>query len=424
MTTIRAFQHQLRRNAAAGIFHVLDRCANLAPAAPNRGATGRRAIIIPPGAAGSLGDEAMFQGLRSLLERSGFEEITVASLGRPLEAGYLERGSSPVRMRSVVLRGYTRQLVEFAALARSHSHCFVIGADVMDGFYSLHVTRSRCQLASIAAHLGLETAITGFSLRDDVPAACVRALRETDRRVRLLMRDAVSLERARRHGLRGELVADLAFLLQPDPTTVCAKETRAWAERERAEGRIVLGVNANYLLVEKIAASAEECVAVYADLLARLSVLHPKLSLLLIPHDLRSAQHKVSDLDLCRMISARLPATQHSYVVDGCRSAAEIKEIVTCADLIFTGRMHLAIASLGRAVPAVAVAYQGKFEGFYRHFGLSGMQLPPDELKATESAAQFLSAQINQRTELAQKIAGALPSVLELSRRNLAGISK
>ena len=413
MKALRNLQHSLRRQAASGVFHALHQCATRSTA------TGRRAIIVPPGAAGSLGDEAMFFGLLAMLENAGFEHITVASLSGPVPAHYL----SSEKVKSVELRGYTSRLFAFAALAREHTHCFIIGADVMDGFYSLEATRVRCHLATLAAVRGLETAVTGFSLRTDVPAASVRDLGQTDRRVRFLLRDEISLERFQKlFPGRGELVADLAFMLQPIADTDCVAKTRAWCAAEHARGRIVLGVNANYLLVEKIAANADECVRVYAELLDALSAKHPEFSLLLIPHDLRRAREKVSDLDLCRMIAAKIPEPlrANSYVVEDCRFAGEIKELVTFADLVFTGRMHLAIACHGRGVPAAAVVYQGKFEGFYRHFGLTGLQIEPGDLAKLEVSIPWLSAHLAAHRELRAKISARLPEVLALSQLNVS----
>src|SRR5574344_391976 len=71
-----------------------------------------------------------------------------------------------------------------------------------------------------------------------------------------------------------------------------------------------------------------------------------------------------------------------SYVL----SAPELKALCGHLDCLFTSRMHLAIAALGRGKPVAAFAYQGKFTGLFRHFDL------PEDLILPSTAVDRLGA--------------------------------
>ena len=86
-----------------------------------------------------------------------------------------------------------------------------------------------------------------------------------------------------------------------------------------------------------------------------------------------------NDLEVLREFRSILePELQAStrLIEEKC-SARQVKAISGHCDLILSGRMHLAIASLGQGVPVVCLTYQDKFEGLMEHFGLKGNTFLP-----------------------------------------------
>jgi polysaccharide pyruvyl transferase WcaK-like protein len=88
---------------------------------------------------------------------------------------------------------------------------------------------------------------------------------------------------------------------------------------------------------------------------------------------------------------------------------------------VVTGRMHLAIGSLGAGVPVMCIVYQGKFEGLMSHFDLpSDALISVAELADISSATAKIVSFIDRTDALKEQVSARLPSVLEHSRRNFA----
>jgi polysaccharide pyruvyl transferase WcaK-like protein len=101
----------------------------------------------------------------------------------------------------------------------------------------------------------------------------------------------------------------------------------------------------------------------------------------------------------------------------------QLKAIAGLADGVLTGRMHLAIASLGMGVPVVALTYQGKFEGLFRHFDLpSWLLLSPAQTLRPGLLEQTLERFIDELPSLRTSVAAHWPTVLAASQRNLANL--
>ena len=94
-----------------------------------------------------------------------------------------------------------------------------------------------------------------------------------------------------------------------------------------------------------------------------------RVSWLLLPHDFRGER---GDNAALAPLAQRVGATLGERVLHAGEplSAAQLKAMAGVTDGIVTGRMHLAIAALGRGVPVAALTYQDKFQGLWTHFDL------------------------------------------------------
>lgn len=359
------------------------------------------ALVIPPAGPGSAGDEAMLRALVAALGRAG-EAVAVARVapgGSPVPAG----------CRAV-------EAPWAAARTPRWGRVIVVGADVMDGFYGPEVARERVGLLVEAAAAGAGTSLVGASLNPDPHPSALEALRSLPPSARVCWRDPRSRRRAGDLlGRSGTLTSDLAFLLRPDRWG--ARGVLAWVDARRGEGRRVVGVNANGLLPRLATGwSLASAARAHADLIAAMCAGAPDLAVVLIPHDNRPGADDGA-------LATRVHALLGPVVARRCRVArglgpAAIKALCGRLELVVSGRMHLAVAALGAGTPAVCMAYQGKVEGLFEHFGLDGPIFAPDDLARPEALAG-VALDALESPRLAGRIRRALPSVLALAMGNV-----
>jgi len=217
-----------------------------------------------------------------------------------------------------------------------------------------------------------------------------------------------------------ELVADVAFMLEPSPETDKVQSVYRWVEAERQAGRAVIGVNANHILLEQVQGlTPERLVNAYAAALHEITQRYLTVSFLLVPHDIRG---RVSDVMLAEAIYAAVPedVRAHCKIIPTPCKPAEIKAMVAGLEFVLSGKMHLAIAALGQGVPVACIAYQDKFEGLFQHFELDGLTIQPQDVVEPGKLAAFFIEKYEQREALAAQVRRRLPAVRELSRQSLA----
>ncbi|MEZ4389352.1 MAG: polysaccharide pyruvyl transferase family protein [Candidatus Krumholzibacteriia bacterium] len=385
-----------------------------------------RALVFPAAGVGSLGDEAMLMAAGRILRRHGVEQLTVLSYGPGAPWPPVGDFDDVISLGERYGADFWGTCDDVLAACATATHLLIQGADVMDGYYSPYECFRRCVYARIAAAAGLRTTIGGFSYNASPHPRSVRTLAAVPAAVRLVARDPVSWRRL--VGLIGRPVhagADMAFLLGGAVGSATVERHVRWVESQRAEGRLVLGVNANYLVApgHREGDVGRDLIDAYAAGLAPLLDAAAPVSLLLLPHDYRAMAGRYSDGELLAAVADRLPASLAGCVrpVRERLDAAEAKALAGKVDAVISGRMHLAIAALGQGIPAAGVTYQGKFEGLYEHFGLTGQSLAPTDLLAG-GLAPFLQGFLAQRAQLATTIAARLPQVQELAGVSFANL--
>ena len=294
-----------------------------------------------------------------------------------------------------------------------------MGTDVLDGYYSEQRSLRRIALAELAAETGARTTMVGFSFNGEPKATCVEAMRNLPPQVQLCCRDPFSLARVERWAERpARLVADAAFLLEPATGSELVSLVSQWVRVQRLDSRIVVGINANSLLLRKgVLAGSDQVASIYGRGLTEVFSRNGHLSFLLMPHDFRGA---INEISLMAAIWEALPpeVRDRSLVPPTPFSAAEAKAMCTELDLVFTGRMHLAIAALSQGIPACCVSYQDKMEGLFRHFELDGMTIMPDQVVQPGVLADFLIGMIEERSEYQERIRARLPKIRRLAQAN------
>lgn len=330
-------------------------------------------LLIIPGDAqtliGSRGDEAMLVAAsRVARAKKSVKEYLVAC-----EFSAAERNAACLGMRAISVWGRLSMPFRFLRTIKLErpGTALIMGADMMDGYYSPITSLRMVIAADLLARSGARTSFLGFSWNED-PAPIMRiAFRFLHRSVRVNLRDDISLQRFMNFtSMPAKLVADTAFLLEPAELSGQDSEIAGWVGEQRNAGRRCIAVNFHPMLFtkERVNQDLPRLIEKFSSLInsyARAS--GESLSWLLMPHDDREEagdMRAMAALYACLSEEARATA----LLVNVPPRADSIKKILSNVDGVVTGRMHMAIAALGSGVPVMALAYQGKFAGLMQHF--------------------------------------------------------
>ncbi|GAA4741846.1 hypothetical protein GCM10023328_23810 [Modestobacter marinus] len=400
--------HRIWRRAvvASGLPSLVDRRIIRSRVRAEPRVRGRHLLLAAPGG-GNVGDQAM---LESVLENTAGPVTLVvpdpAAVELPeefrqrvevLEIPHLVYGTGADHRASVAAFG--RALAGAAQLS-------VLGADVMDGRYSLPASVRRSNLARAAARAGVDTRIIGFSWSDRARVAARRSLAGAARDgVRLLLRDPISAERARADGIAPvEEVADVVFAAR----TV---DGSAADELLRDVTRPVALVNVSGLLADRVD-QTEEYVRIVEHLRGR------GLHVLVIPHVDREQS---GDMAPCAALMARVGELPDVSGVPSILSPAQVRGLTARASVTVTGRMHLAVMSLLNGVPALTLASQGKVEGLMQLFGTPELRI--DAVPGFSAVvAEVIDRVLPEDSAARQSIRQALPGVVAMGQRNTADL--
>lgn len=370
--------------------------------------SGSRAILIAPPGAGNIGDAAL---VGAFLENVA-GPITVISRYPgdfripPELAGRVQL----VALGSLIYGGlpsFVRDLRRFRALLADASSVSVVGADIMDGAYNFRASTSRAVVARSAAAAGVNTRVLGFSWNGKAHKDAVAQLRAADRAgVALYLRDPLSVERALRDSLNAHPAADIVFTARSvDP---------ARAERELAG----IPTEQGFAIVNVSGLIENDQTAAYVEIIRGLR--GRGLGVVLLPHVIKKGP---DDLAACRRVHAALGDTTGVAFVEEVLTPAEVRGFTERATITVTGRMHLAIMSLMKGVPAVTLATQGKVEGLMAMFELPYLCVEPGDGLA-DRVGSALERILADRDAVSAAILGKLPAVTALAEENFAGLPR
>lgn len=370
--------------------------------------SGPDVLIAPPGR-GNIGDQALVEAFAESV--AGPVVVVVRDRRDFLVPDHLRGRVSVLPLPALIYGtavGRARDLQRLRPVLATASSVSIIGADVMDGAYVLRASVNRAALAERLVQLGWPVRIIGFSWNASPHPAALRALaRASSARVRLLVRDPRSAERARSDGLAVTETADIVFLARSRDPEGAAE----WMPRERPYALL----NASGLVSEGGSALAEYG-RIVDDLVAR------GLDVLVVPHVSRPG---ADDLPLCSAIAEQGHADHGDRVrlIPTLLAPATIRSLAAGARVVVTGRMHLAVMSLMSGVPAITVATQGKVEGLMDLFEAPELCVQPGEgLDARVIAA--LDAVLTGAEDIRVRLGDRVHAVTELARQNVEGLDE
>lgn len=378
-------------------------------------------ILLPPYSPGSYGDAAVVTSFVENLAKSGAERIALIKYQEADDWSFIKGIDEFFCLEDYFHYHAWKIRFSFCDMISRYEKFFVLGTDVMDGYYSVEDSLQRIYLAHTGSQTGRPTRIVSFSFNAHPDPSCTTALRELPETVKLFARDPVSKGRLERELQRSvTLTADIAFLLEPQSGGLVSTKVIEWIDKQQKEGAVVVGINSNHVLIEKYPElTIDGLVKAYQRAIQEISSRYPEIRFLFIPHDIRG---DTSDVVIAKAIFDALPEhiQQLSEIVPLPCPTAEIKYIVSKLAFVLSGKMHLAIACLSQGIPVACIAYQDKFEGLFQHFDLDDMTIAPEELPIPGKLSQFFVDRFTKRQELAKQIQSRLPEVIQLAKKNLA----
>lgn len=303
------------------------------------------------------------------------------------------------------------------------SNVVILGADCMDGFYSPFISLTLLALHDLCSRTkGIKSTLLGFSFNDHPYKPLIKAYNSLPTNVILNLRDEISLGRfIKRVSHKANLVADAAFMLVPDSDFLEYSKLKNWIFTRHKQGIThVIGFNFHPMLRKyKDSEEIKNDALILAKNLSCILRSDRSINFVLIPHDDRNL---LTDNMMLEVIAKYLYSqgfNERVYYISHVYRASQLKAICGLLDGLVSSRMHLAIAALGQKKSVLAVTYQGKFEGLYRHFCLStDYLLTPTDFMSDKMIYKFHSY-ISHLSELTICVQKNLDKVIKLSERNL-----
>lgn len=312
--------------------------------------------LYPPG---SYGDDAMVLSLFDQIDL-GESVLYVAEqkIHYPEKNYQFSQIFHPIKSRklsSIVAFMLTIKILWFSNLKKTS--VYLIGADVVDGYYGLYYPNVILKLIKYLSNCGFTVTLVGSSFSEDGNSYVARELSSLSSRksVRICIRDRNSLSRLM-HIAPGKynLVADVAALMLP-----AAGEDTKYI---RHNGNLHIGLNVG--LRDSMKGWSTEQIA--GELKLWCNLLQQKITIVCIPHDTRG--NYGGDLEPLLLIKKHLEGFPIDVIVPKIGGAKEAKFCVSMLDIVVTRRMHLAVAALSCGVKVIGIGYANKFEGQFEHY--------------------------------------------------------
>lgn len=309
-------------------------------------------------------------------------------------------------------------IAELLNIIQNAENLYVVGADIVDGYYDPLLPCTWLIWANHAGKIGVNSRIIGFSFNRNPHPSSMLSIKLFTKHVKVFIRDPISLKRFESHFPgKAHITADIAFLLEPSQVS---DDFSQWKYLNAINNKIVIGVNFNFHAFRDLSIlySAKELSSLIARNLPR-EVHGRACSYVLIPHDLKESS---GDLSILKDLADSLKDINISNYFYYSRDPREIKSVTQNLDLLISGRMHLAIAALGSGIPTIGIEYQDKFGGLFTMFGLLdfGLLIRPDEC-LSNSLAERIAESIDSISMIRERIKENVIKVNDLARINIKG---
>lgn len=256
------------------------------------------------------------------------------------------------------------QYVKFVRLLQKYSDLYIIGADILDGVYEIN--KQRFRILSLSHNLGVNSHITGFSIRNNPSAFFIKRIKKELRYSKVKARDVESYNRL--VSILGEKnvleTVDIAFACNYNTNFVLPEVVSSWIKQQKYNGKRVIAFCPNTIHAKKM--GLNNYLEAQIQLLREFEKYN--CSILFLYHDLRKYSLNINDEELSKMLSYYFGSC--GLYVPNISDGYVMKSYIKECDFTVTGRMHFGISGYTFGLPMFGISYFGKFEGVQHLFGI------------------------------------------------------
>ena len=369
---------------------------------------------------GSRGDEAMiYSSLKILEEKYNINNFYFITATEKAQKELDDKGYKGIYAWKGLFSIYH---IYKAIMLLKPSHIVIIGADCMDGYYNKNVSFILMAIASLCQKHCISYNLLGFSFNSKPSFLLKLCYHFCSSEVIFNIRDYYSLQSFKKFtSKKARLVADMAFLLEPNSNFEEYKIYHDWFKEQKKMNKIIIGFNFHPMLKKKQNMNEinSACMQL-ANMLIQILQMHKDCSFIFIPHANRA---KLSDTVVLPIIANLIRAhgyEQRILEIKDVYHADQIKAIIKFCDATICSRMHLAIAALSSNIPVMAATYQDKFQGLFKHYDLSpSLLLSPSEFLSPKFVITFEQLLTN-RTKIMEALIKKQEYIRSLSALNIS----
>lgn len=301
-----------------------------------------------------------------------------------------------------------------------HSTVYVIGADIMDGTYGRSLTLQRLRLLKLAASLGLNAQVSGFSISNKILPVVKKNMLDLSDSVVIKSRDVESYQRMLSFipERNTALTNDIAFIC-PDLPEVYRKAAFSnyleWCNLIHSKGMKIIAVCPNSIQARK--SGIDNYIEGLQVLLNKFLEME-RFAFVFLYHDIRPLCGNDTDSTISKVLYDFFVAKGiDCYYTDAVKNGVEVKGYLSSVDFTVTGRMHFGISGLTYGKPMFGISYANKFEGMVKLFDVNPQHclVNYDELKSVNGEVGLF---INNYAAIKSNVAKNLEQVRQDTRSN------
>lgn len=295
----------------------------------------------------------------------------------------------------------------------------IIGADLLDNGYGGERSEATLSVAAEAKALGLNVIVNSFSMRS-IPSDRLKSMLKmvSKNGESFWVRDPLSLSRLTEAGfMKAKLSADIAFLLKPEPINL---QNESILKLISNNNHKLIGININPICLRNF----KDGPVAFRNLMYNAMIKlyqQKKYYFILIP------SHSPDDVNFMLPIYDEMLKVNNNCctILRPIPSATHVKTILGSCEHVFTGRLHIAILTIGMKKPVTCFPYQGKFEGQLNHFGIDDCIFDSKYLPDTvDDLVEFVNRRVNVSSIISNKICESFETVRGLALKNFESINK
>ncbi|OQW92652.1 MAG: hypothetical protein BWK78_01030 [Thiotrichaceae bacterium IS1] len=209
-------------------------------------------------------------------------------------------------------------------------------------------------------------------------------------------------------------IPDVAFVLETEPPVAALLES---IEQFKTQGQIIVGINISGLLYNG-GESAHRQFGLNSDYrkmmsnIIKMFLAYDKIIVVLVPHVFSDKSLVESDPQACDLIREqfREDYPHRVFLVEDHLNHKQVKYLIGRCDFFLGARMHACIGALSQAIPAIGMAYSGKFKGVFDSVGM-GDTVVDLRSETEEQILAKIQAAFAKRQEHAEKLRKILPAI-------------